>query len=170
LFTTTLFDDDIMYGTTAELDFLKKLDVIIEQRPGLVAYIHRNLPCTGGICYAYENSETNEYKHSYPDYIIKTKKGLTIICELKLSWDIDSNKTESIKIGFRKNSRFTELNKYFLGIIHDNNKKFKMSYCHRGKKLAEDFDFLQDYQKSMCNYTDLSILFDCISLIEKNMN
>jgi hypothetical protein len=85
LFTTTLFDDEKIYGTESELDFLKKLDIVVEKNPQLIAYIHRNLPCTGGINYAYMHSELNEYKSSYPDYIIKTKKGLTIICELKLA-------------------------------------------------------------------------------------
>jgi hypothetical protein len=85
LFTTTFSDEDKMYGTTSELDFLKKLDVIVEKKPNLIEYIHRNLPGPGGINYAYMHSELNEYKSSYPDYIIKTKKGSIIICELKLS-------------------------------------------------------------------------------------
>jgi hypothetical protein len=64
---------------------------------------------------------------------------------------------------------FKELNKYFLGIIQDKDKKFKMCYYYRGKKLPSDFAFLNEYEKRMANYTELSLLFECISIIEKTL-
>jgi hypothetical protein len=82
---------------------------------------------------------------------------------------VDQNKTESIKNGYKRNSSaFKELNKYFLGIIQDQNRKFQLFYFSRGKKLPTDFSFLKEYEKKMIDYTELSILFDCISLIEES--
>jgi hypothetical protein len=70
-------------------------------------------------------------------------------------------------MGYMNNTKeFKELDKYFLGIIEDKDKKFKMCYYNKGKKLPDDFSFLKEHEKAMMGYTDLSILFECISLIE----
>jgi hypothetical protein len=85
LFTTKLSDDEKFYGTKPEIDFLERLDIFVENHPNMFEYIHRNLPCNGAVCYSYIDSEQNQYRSSYPDYIIKTKTGLTVVCELKSS-------------------------------------------------------------------------------------
>jgi hypothetical protein len=124
-FTQNLFDDSI-YATDSEYHFLEELDPIVEAHNKDISCIHRNLPTIGGICFAYEDSESGKIKKSYPDFIIETKRGLKIICELKLGeYDIDSSKTESISNGYKNNTKeFKELSKYCLGIFKNKNNKF----------------------------------------------
>jgi hypothetical protein len=84
-FTFSLFDDqtDLFVGPETEKDFLKKLDSFLEYNDDFIKYVHRNLPGINGIYYTYNDSNTNTFKKSYPDFIIKTIKGTTIICEVK---------------------------------------------------------------------------------------
>lgn len=75
-------DPNTASNNSPERKFLEDLDLFVEKSPDFLKFIHRNERNKECISYLYYDE--NEKKHvQYPDYILRTEKGTTIICEIK---------------------------------------------------------------------------------------
>lgn len=160
-------DHNSSTNNSPEKNFLQDLDRFVEENPGFLRFVHRNERSKESVSYVYYDE--NEQKHEqHPDYILRTVKNTTIICEIKTAEGGNeySNSVKNIENGYLINSR--EIPGYFFGIIKYKDFQYQLVYYVNGKKVPIEFEGLKNKfpNVNFDTYNELKMLFDIVKAFE----
>lgn len=161
-------DPNTISNNSPERKFLEDLDLFVEKNPKFLHFIHRNEKTKDSISYVYYDE--NEQKHEqYPDYILRTTKGTTMICEIKTrngGFDY-SNSIVNIEKGYLENSQ--KIPDYFFGIIKWGDYQYELVYYKNGNKVPiTSSELKEEFQNIDKSSNELERLFNLIKVKESS--
>lgn len=162
-------DPNSSNNNSPERHFLQDLDSFVKYNKDFLYFIHRNERSKESVSYIYRDENGNKHEQ-YPDYILRTKNGTTIICEIKtICGGIEYiNSIKHIEKGYLRNSK--KITDYFFGIIKHADYRYQLVYYKEGKRVPMEFLDLKEKFKDFDfdGLTELDVLFDIIKCYENN--